>query len=58
MELYSILTSVFLPDILLFTQAPILVLFDDTIFDISTILLNIMYYGVHVLLWLVALHGD
>ena len=50
MELYSILSSVFLPDILLFTQAPILVLFDDTIFDISTIPLNIMYYGVHVLL--------
>ena len=31
--------SGFLPDILLFTQAPILVWFDGTIIDISTILL-------------------
>ena len=38
-------TSGFLPDILLFTQAPILVWFDGTITDIiSTILLN-MYYS-------------
>ena len=33
-------TSGFLPDILLFTQAPILVWFDGTIIDISTILLQ------------------
>ena len=32
MELYSILSGGFLPDILLFTQAPILVWFDGTIF--------------------------
>ena len=50
-------TSVFLPDILLFTQAPILVWFDGTIIDISTILLT-MYYSVYVMLGLVALHGD
>ena len=51
-------TSGFLPDILLFTQAPILVSFDGTIIDIiiSTILLT-MYYIIYVLLWLVALHG-
>ena len=42
-------TSGFLPDILLFTQAPILVWFDGTIIDISTILLT-MYYSVYVLL--------
>ena len=36
-------TSGFLPDILLFTQAPILVWSDGTIIDISTILLT-MYY--------------
>ena len=55
-------TSGFLPDILLFTQAPntqapILVWFDGSIIDISTILLS-MYYSVYVLLWLEALHGD
>ena len=33
-------TSGFLPYILLFTQAPILVWFDGTIIDISTILLQ------------------
>ena len=33
-------TCGFLPDILLFTQAPILVWFDGTIIDISTILLQ------------------
>ena len=33
-------TSAFLPYILLFTQAPILVWFDGTIVDISTILLQ------------------
>ena len=38
-------TSGFLLDILLFTQAPILVWFDGTIIDISTILLT-MYYSV------------
>ena len=40
-------TSGFLPDILLFTQAPILVWFDGTIIDISTILLT-MYYSVRM----------
>ena len=50
-------TSGLLPDILLFTQAPILVWFDGTIIDISTIPLT-MYYSFYVLLWLVALHGD
>ena len=46
-------TSGFLPDILLFTQAPILVLalwFDDTIIDIiSNNILLIRYYSVYVL---------
>ena len=54
-------TSGFLPDILLFTQAPILVLalwFDDTIIDIISNILLIRYYSVYVLSWLVALHGD
>ena len=50
-------TGGFLPDILLFTQAPILVWFDGTVIDIRTILLT-MYYSVYVLLRLVALHGD
>ena len=52
-------TRGFLPDILLFTQAPFLVWFDGTIIDIiiSTILLITMYYSVYVGLWLVALHG-
>ena len=36
-------TCGFLPNILLFTQAPILVWFDGTTIDISTILLT-MYY--------------
>ena len=36
-------TSGFLPYILLFTQAPILVWFDCTIIDISTILLTLYY---------------
>ena len=40
-------TSGFFPYILLFTQAPILVWFDGTIIDISTILLTI-YYSVYV----------
>ena len=40
-------TSGFLPDILLFTQAPFLVWFDGTIIDISNILL-IMYYSGYV----------
>ena len=59
MAIYRIVqdTSGFLPDILLFTQAPILVWFDGTIIDISTILLT-MYYSVYVMLRLVALHGD
>ena len=45
-------TSGFLPYILLFTQAPILVWFDGTIIDIiiSTILLT-MYYFIHWLCW-------
>ena len=38
-------TSGFLPYILLFTQAPILVWFDGTIIDISTILLTMYYSG-------------
>ena len=42
MELYSILSG-FLPDILLFTQAPILVRFDGTNIDISIILLTMHY---------------
>ena len=37
-------TSGFLPYILLFTQAPILVWFDGTIIDISFILLTMYYY--------------
>ena len=49
-------TSRFLPYSLLFTQAPILIWFDGTIIDISTILLT-MYYSGYVLLWLVAVHG-
>ena len=54
MDLYSQYTTInsgFLPDILLFTQAPIFVWFDGTIIDIiiSTILLT-MYYSVYVLL--------
>ena len=49
--------SGFLPYILLFTQTPILVWFDGTIIDSSTILLT-MYYSVFVLARLVALHGD
>ena len=36
----TINVSGFLPDILLFTQAPIFVWFDGTIIDISTILLT------------------
>ena len=43
-------TSGFLPDILLFTQAPILIWFDGTIIDIiSTILLTIyiLHKAVH-----------
>ena len=39
-------TSGFLPDILLFTQAPILVWFDGTIIDIISTILLTMYYGV------------
>ena len=39
MEFYTI-SSGFIPDIVLFTQAPILVWFDGTIIDISTILLT------------------
>ena len=45
-------------DILLFTQVPILVWFDGTIIDISTILLTMYYNSVYVLLRLEALHGD
>ena len=50
-------TSGFLPYILLFTQAPILVWLDGTSIDISIILLT-MYYSGYVGLWLVAVHGD
>ena len=42
-------TSGFLPNILLFTQAPILVWSDGTIIDISTIIFT-MYHSVYVLL--------
>ena len=41
-------TSGFLPDILLFTQAPILVWFDGTIIDIISTILLTMYYSVYV----------
>ena len=51
-------TNGFLPDILLFTQAPILVWFDGTIIDISTILLTTMYCSVYVMVRLVGLHDD
>ena len=53
-------TGGFLPDILLFTQAPILVWFDGTIIDIIITFLLTMYYNnsVYVMLRLVALHGD
>ena len=40
-------TSGFIPYILLFTQAPIIVCLDGTIIDISTILV-IMYYNIAV----------
>ena len=50
-------TSGFLPYILLFTQAPILVWLDGTIIDISTILVT-MYYSAYVGLRLVVVHGD
>ena len=43
-------TSRFLPDILLFTQTPILLWFDGTIIDVSTILLT-MYYTVTVFMF-------
>ena len=53
MILYSILVY-----ILLFTQAPIPVWWlDDTVIDISTILVT-MYYNGYMGLWLVAMHGD
>ena len=45
------------PTFFLFTQAPILVWFDSTIIDISTILVT-MYYSRYVGLRLVAVHGD
>ena len=51
-------TSEFLPYILLFTQASILVWFNGTIIDISTILLTMYYYSGYVGLRLVAVHGD
>ena len=57
MILYSILASP-PPYIFLFTQAPILVWFDDSnIIDISTALVT-MYYSGYVGLWLVTVHGD
>ena len=43
-------TSGFLPDILLFTQAPIPVWFDGTIIDIISTILLTMYYSVYALL--------
>ena len=43
---------------LLFTQAPIPVCLDGTIIDSSTIILVTMYYCGHVVVWLVAAHGD
>ena len=51
-------TSGFLPYILLFTQAPILVWLDGTIIDIISTILVTMYYSCYVWLWLVAVHGD
>ena len=54
-------TSGFIPYILLFTQAPILVWLDGTIIDISTILVTMYstwYYSDYVALSLVAVHGD
>ena len=48
----------FLPYILLFTQAPILVWLDGTIIDIISTILVTMYYSGYVGLWLVAVHGD
>ena len=56
MELYSQYASGFLPYVLLFTQAPILVWFDGTITDVSTILLT-MYFSDYVG-FLAAVHGD
>ena len=41
----------------MFSQAPILVWFDSTIINISTLLVT-MYYSRYVGLWLVAVHGD
>ena len=41
-------TSGFLPYILLFTQAPILVWFDGTIIDIISTILITMYYSGYV----------
>ena len=41
-------TSGFLPYILLFTQAPILVWLDGTIIDISSILVTMYYNSGHV----------
>ena len=43
-------TSGFLPDVLLLTQAPILVWFDGTIIDIISTILLTMYYSDYVLL--------
>ena len=43
-------TSGFLPDVLLFTQAPILVWFDGTIIDIISTILLTLYYSGYVLL--------
>ena len=50
-------TGGFLPYVLLFTQAPILVLlwFDGTIIDIISIILVTMYYTV---VMLGSVHGD
>ena len=41
-------TSGFVPYILLFTQAPILVWLDGTIIDISTIFVTMYYYSGYV----------
>ena len=51
-------TSGFLPYILLFSQAPILVWFDGTIIDIISTILLTMYYSGYVGLSLEAVHGD
>ena len=50
-------TGEFLPDILMFTQAPILVWFDGTLIVLSYYPLNYVLIVSYVLVCLVALHG-